>query len=665
MTLPRSIVTNVSDALQREWLVTNGIGGFAAGTVSQANTRRYHGVLIASLRPPVERVLMVSKIDASVTYHGQHSELACNEFVDGTIAPRGCQLLSSFRLEDQVPIWTYSIADAVLEQRIWMAHGKNTTYVRFTLSEANAGIDLTLTPLCTYRDYHAHTRGGWPLEVSPFPNGCRINAFPGALPFWISADRGEFRPGAAWYWHFRHRAESERGLDDREDLLCPGQFAARVNPGESVTLVVTAEKAESEAAPASWQRESKRRTSLLEAVPAGAPQWIERLTLAADQFLVSRVSPKAADGEGASVIAGYPWFGDWGRDTMIALPGLAIATGRTSQAATVLRTFAKYANQGMLPNRFPDGGEAPEYNTVDATLWYFHAVASYLAATGDHSLLRDIYGTLEDIIAWHVRGTRYSIHVDDADGLLYAGEPGSQLTWMDAKVGDRAATPRIGKPVEVNALWHFALANMAEWATFLNEPQSAARFSTAAEKVAGSFAKTFWYAQGRYLYDVVDGPDDPTDSQGRHVDATLRPNQIFAVSLGKGLLSAEQSRSVVDSCARELLTPVGLRSLARGDSRYAAQYLGNSTARDCIYHQGTVWSWLLGPFILAHYSVYRDYQHANTLLQAVAPHLEDACLGTISEIFDGDAPHSPRGAFAQAWSVGEILRTWHFLWNRK
>jgi predicted glycogen debranching enzyme len=361
-----------------------------------------------------------------------------------------------------------------------------------------------------------------------------------------------------------------------------------------------------------------------------------------------------------TVIAGYPWFSDWGRDTMIALPGLALATGRHAEAAAILRTFAGHVSEGMLPNRFPDGGEPAEYNTVDATLWLFHAVAAYLDATGDRALLRDLYPTLGDIIDWHERGTRYGIRLDAQDGLLHSGEAGVQLTWMDAKVGDWVVTPRTGKAVEINALWHYAQTRMAEWALALNDRRAAAGYAAAAARTATSFRSAFWYPAGGYLYDVVDGPEGVTDLR-RRADPSLRPNQIFAVSLGADLLDVSRARSVVDVCARDLLTPVGLRSLAPRDERYTPHYGGDQRARDGAYHQGTVWSWLLGPFALAHHQVYANAPHALTLLEGLAAHLDEGCIGSISEIMDGDPPHAPRGCFAQAWSVSETLRAYHAL----
>jgi len=608
---------------------------------------------------------MVAKADVTLSYRGRQFQLGCNEFADGTLAPEGFLHISRFRLDNHIPTWTYLCSDAVLEQRIWMADGQNTTYVSFELCAASAPVEFELNPLCTYRDYHSHTQGGWSMDVRAETRECSVTAFPGARPYRLLLDRGEFVANPVWYWRFRHRAETERGLDDTEDLLHPGTFRTRLQPGETVTFIVTAETTEPVAGAIAAEHDSQRRLSLLQTAPPDAPTWITQLTLAADQFIVSRASAVGGTTSltGKTVIAGYPWFSDWGRDTMIALPGLAIATGRHTDAASILRTFAQHTSQGMLPNRFPDGGEPPEYNTVDAGLWYFHAVATYIEATNDRSLLRDVYPTLKDIIDWHERGTRYSIHVDPADGLLHAGEPGVQLTWMDAKIGSWVVTPRVGKAVEINALWHFALARMAEWAHTLKDRPAAASYLEAAKRVAATFSDTFWFEDGGYLYDVVDGPDDPRDTRGRHVDTSLRPNQIFAVSLGTNLLDPHRARAVVDTCARELLTPVGLRSLSPRDSRYTGLYSGGPASRDAIYHQGTVWSWLLGPFAVAHYRVYGNSQHANALLESIAGHLDDACIGTISEILDGDAPHQPRGCFAQAWGVSETLRAWHFLRN--
>lgn len=647
-------------AFEREWLVTNGLGGFACGTVALANTRRYHGLLLASLRPPVDRILMVAKVDLTVRYRNESFELATNEYADGTLAPKGFEHLSAFRLEQGLPVWTYALGDAVLEQRIWMARSRNTTYVSLFLRHATEAMHLTLVPLCTYRDYHSHTQGGGSLSVQPEDRGCRVVAFEGARPYCLSSDRGRFAGDGTWYWRFHHRIEAARGLDCCEDLFRPGVFTLSLSPGECSTLTLTAE--ETTAATGDWslERELQRRRELVRAAPSDAPQWVSRLTLAADQFIVSRGTTDDLTA-GTTIVAGYPWFSDWGRDTMIALPGLALATGRFADAASILRTFAAHVSQGMLPNRFPDGGEPPEYNTADATLWYFHAIDAYLQSTGDQALLREIYPVLEEIVEWHRRGTRYSIHMDPGDGLLHVGETGTQLTWMDAKVGGWVVTPRVGKPVEINALWHFALTRMATWACSLKGAHTAETYQKMTQQVARSFERAFWFERGGYLYDVIDTPEPSVDDCGRHVDASLRPNQIFAVSFGTDLLSATHARAVVDSCSRSLLTPVGLRSLSPHDPRYLGTYCGGPRERDAAYHQGTVWSWLLGPFAQAHFRVYGNIEHARALLRGLETHLDAGCLGTIGEIFDGVAPHSPRGCFAQAWSVSEALRVWHAL----
>jgi len=663
MTLPRLDFVDRDSALAREWLVTNGLGGFACGTVAQANTRRYHGLLIAALAPPVERTLMVAKLDVTVRYQERDFELACNEYADGTIAPHGFARLAAFHLEDGIPVWTYALGAARLEQRIWMAHGRNTTYVSFTLRHASEALELSLLPLCTYRDHHAQTQGGSPLDVAAEARGCRVSAFAGARAFRLSIERGKFQAGAEWYWHFRHRIEAERGLDALEDLFRPGTFQARLAPNESLSWIATAEAEAPAPAPAALAAETTRRQSLAAHVTTAVPRWIRELTLAADQFVVTRSATKDK-AAGTTVIAGYPWFSDWGRDTMIALPGLVLATQRSAAAAAILRTFATYVSEGMLPNRFPDQGAAPEYNTVDATLWYFHAVSAYFEASADQQLLRDLFPVLREIIEWHRRGTRFGISVDPEDGLLRAGEPGVQVTWMDAKTGDNVITPRIGKPVEINALWHFALVSMARWAQILSEQVLAKELGRAAAQVARTFARTFWCEASGCLYDVVDGPDGTVDARGRRADASVRPNQIFAVSLGTKLLDARRARAVVDVCGRELLTPVGLRSLTMADPRYVGVYQGTPAERDAAYHQGTVWAWLLGPYALAHYRVYQDAAYGLSLLAGLAPHMGEACIGSISEIFDGNAPHTPRGCFAQAWSVAQTLFAWHELTRR-
>ncbi len=636
----------------REWLCANGIGGFASGTVAGTLTRRYHGLLVAALAPPLGRTLLVAKVDDSVEYGGVSRPLFANRWGDGGVDPHGYRDIERFRLEGTTPVWTYALADALLEKRIWMEHGQNTTYLQYRLLRAGGPVGLELKTLVNYRDYHSTTRGdGWQMKVEPVPGGLRVVAFDGARPFVLLAPGAAVEPAHDWYHGFHLTLEQERGLDSHEDHLHAGTFRATLVPGETLTLVLSTEAVPSPDGEAAWERRRRRDDDLLsrwtKAQPAAsdAPNWTRQLVLAADQFIVRR--PLSDDPDGMSVIAGYHWFGDWGRDTMISLPGLAISTGRSEVAGRILTTFARFVDRGMLPNRFPDAGEAPEYNTVDATLWYFEAIRAYHEATGDDALLKQLFPVLEGIVRWHREGTRYGIGEDAADGLLRSGEPGVQLTWMDAKVGDWVVTPRTGKAVEVNALWYNALRGMAAFARRLGH--SADRWEKHADRVRAGFER-FWNEAAGCCYDVLDGPDGN--------DATLRPNQIFAVSLPESPLSPERQRKVVDACARHLLTSFGLRSLAPGHPHYRGHYAGGTWERDGAYHQGTVWGWLLGPFALAHFRVYKDVAAAQSFLLPMAHQLGDYGVGSIAEIFDGDPPFTPCGCIAQAWSVSETLRAW-------
>ncbi|MEA3197630.1 MAG: hypothetical protein QOF32_1682, partial [Gammaproteobacteria bacterium] len=639
-------------ASRYEWLVTNGLGGFACGTVAGANTRRYHGFLMASLNPPVERTLMVAKIELSVRYLGVDTDLAANEFAGGAISGQGFVHLESFAVEDGIPVWRYAVADALLEQRIFMAPGANTSYLRLELLRATAPLRVTLKPLITYRDYHSHGRGPKALQLQADADACRVQASTGARPYRLSISRGRFTVTPAWYWNFWHRMEAERGLDALEDLFTPGSFDVELSARQAVCLVATAETAAP--APADDVLAALRAASqrLIAPLPKSAPEWIRTLAQASDQFVVRRGQTGAAT---ASIIAGYPWFTDWGRDAMISLPGLATSLGRYDIAAGLLRNFAGFVDRGMLPNCFPDGGEAPQYNTADATLWMFQALADYLQANPDPGLERELFPVLMTIIHAHAEGTRYGIHVDSADGLLHVGEPGTQLTWMDAKHGDRVFTPRIGKPVEINALWLNALDVAVRLASTQRDAGGEQNFCQALLTRASASFSRFWNEERACLYDVID-----VDGGSAH-DASVRPNQIFAVSLPYCPLSPEQMRAVVDCCGRELLTSHGLRSLSPKDPGYVGRYVGDAWQRDAAYHMGTVWGWLLGPFVRAHYRVHGDARLAQSFLGSVAEQLNSGCMGSLSEIFDGDAPHSARGCFAQAWSVAEILRSWIYL----
>jgi len=493
------------------------------------------------------------------------------------------------------------------------------------------------------------------MEVTPVDRGLRVTAFDGATPFYVLSDSATALPAKNWYRNFDLAAERARGLPDRTDHFFAGEFRATISPGATLTIVASTAATPSLIGEAAFAKRQSESTALLDRFSAanfGGPRakWaaVRQLVLAADQFIVARPLDEAVDAK--TILAGYPWFSDWGRDTMIALPGLCLATGRPWLARNILRTCSRFVSEGMLPNQFPRAGAAPLYNTVDATLWYFEAVRQYFEATSDVGLLHEMYPVLDAIVDAHVRGTRFQIHVDPADGLLYAGEPGVQLTWMDAKVGDRVVTPRIGKPVEVNALWLNAAESMARFARALGRDPS--RYEGLAQKTRTGFAR-FWNSEKQFCYDVIDAPGSPDGKE-----ASLRPNQILAVSLPETALSTEQQRAVVDVCARELLTSFGLRSLARNEAGYCGRYAGSPEERDAAYHQGTVWGWLLGPFALAHMRVYQDAGMAMSFLEPMFGHIKAAGLGTASEIFDGDPPFAPNGCIAQAWTVGETLRAW-------
>jgi predicted glycogen debranching enzyme len=648
----RETCGDLASAERREWLCTNGIGGFASGTVAGTLTRRYHGLLVAALRPPLGRTLLAAQVHDTVSYGGRSWPLFTARWAGDVVHPHGYREIERFDLDGTTPVWTYACGDALLQKQVWMEPGANTTYVRYESRRAGGPMALTLKALVNYRDYHAITRAGdWRMEVGPVPGGVRVTAFEGAAPLLLLATAGEATLAHTWYLDALLDCERRRGLDCTDDQLHVATFRVRLLPEEDVTLLLSTEAVPDVDAAASWRRRRRADDNVVaswsaaQADSAEAPAWVRHLPLAADQFIARRPLPDEPHGQ--TVIAGYPWFGDWGRDTMIALPGLALTTGRPEVARRILTTFARFVDRGMLPNRFPDGNDSPEYNTVDATLWYFEAIRAYHAATEDDGTLKELFAVLESILAWHRDGTRYGIRVD-ADGLLASGEPGVQLTWMDAKVGDWVVTPRAGKAVEINALWYNALRSMGDFARRLHRP--AEQWEALAERVRDGFDR-FWNAEAGCCYDVIDSP--------RGNDASVRPNQIFAVSLPHSPLSHDRRRGIVDACARSLLTSHGLRSLAPDDPQYRGRYGGDQWARDGAYHQGTVWAWLLGPFALAHARVYGDTEAARSFLAPLGDHLTDHGLGSIAEIFDGDAPFTPNGCVAQAWSVAETLRAWH------
>jgi len=657
----REILGDLDLAESREWLVTNGLGGFASGTAAGTSTRRYHGLLMASLQPPTDRTLLVAGVDESVRYGGTSFPLATNRWLSGDVSPKGYLNIESFHLEGTKPVWRYALADALLEKRVWMEQGENTTFVEYTLTRASLPIEIEGKILVSYRDFHATTHGnGWQMKIEPVEHGIRLVAFDGATPFYLKSATATLEPCYDWYKDFFLPVERERGLDDHEDRLVAAVFRGRLEPGGKLMLAFsTAAQAILDGDQArtlqsnhdvklfrAWQN---RHAETVVTPAEDEPGWLWQLVLAADQFIVKRELPN--DAEGLSVIAGYPWFSDWGRDTMIAIPGLALPLGRPEIMRKILESFARYIDGGMLPNNFPDRGGAPQYNTIDAAMWYFEAVRQYFAATQDLALVQKLFPVLSGIVDAHVAGTRYNIKVDPADALLYGGSPEVQLTWMDAKIGDWVVTPRIGKPVEINALWINALNTMGEFARLLVRPGEG--YLKLKQKAEKSFQK-FWNPARNCCFDVIDVP-------GGGADASLRPNQVFAVSLPVSPLTPEQSKSVVDTLGRELLTSFGLRSLGPSEPRYVGRYGGGPRDRDSAYHQGTVWAWLLGPYALAHYKVYGDRAAAQSLLEPLGRSIYSAGLGSISEIFGGDAPFPATGCFAQAWSVAETFRVWQLL----
>jgi predicted glycogen debranching enzyme len=635
---------------QCEWLVTNGLGSYASGSVGDPLTRRYHGLFVAALQPPLGRRVLLSKFDVAARYNGVDFPLSSNCWRDGAIAPNGRAFLTAFRLDDFTPVWSWSFADALVERRIWMTHGEQATFIEYRLADASAPLELTLKAYINDRDYHSLTHA-YDLRTPPATiDGARATMRMNGGTLWhLDAGPASLELAQAWYFGFKYELEEQRGLDDIEDLYHALTIRAALRtPGDRLVLRASLNDGMPPPTPPSAPREhtTQLRAAWRAAQPhlMNAPNWIDRLVLAADQFIVDRTVEGTA---GKTVIAGYHWFGDWGRDTMIALPGLTLATGRAPIAKMILETFARLVNQGMLPNRFPDDGQAPEYNTVDAALLFVEAVRLYHASTQDAGLVGAVYDSMCEIVDWYTRGTRYGIALDD-DGLLRAGVPGVQLTWMDAKVGDVVITPRVGKPVEINAMWYNALRAMESFATLLGKDPSP--YHELANRCQCSFGR-FWNADAGYPYDVIDGPSGN--------DASIRPNAIIAASLGVHPFEPDQLRALVECASTTLLTPLGLRSLAPNDPSYIGSYNGSVDHRDEAYHRGTVWPWLIGPFARAHARAYGDKARARRFVEAVGSHLWCYGVGTLAEIADGDPPHAPRGCIAQAWSVAEVLRAWH------
>jgi predicted glycogen debranching enzyme len=638
----RDVLSHADESLEREWLETNGIGGFASSTIWGANTRRYHGLLVAATKPPVGRMVLLSKLEELVIVDGKRFELSTNRY-PGVLHPQGFAYLVCFRL-DPFPVFRYEVGEILIEKTIFMVHGENTTVVQYTIV-GDQGCSLEIRPLVAFRDYHGLTHENAALGSEFTDDGKHVSFQPydGVPTLFFRYENGSLEKTGDWYRNFEYDRERERGLDFLEDLFNPFLVETELNSGATTSIVASTSPQEARDFNLLREQELQRRREVVARVSFENPL-ASMLVKAADHYIVKR-------GRGQTILAGYHWFSDWGRDTMIALPGITLITGRHDAARAILGEFALHISQGMLPNRFPDAGEQPEYNTVDAALWFFEAARAYLEYTGDRQfVLEQVYPKLKEIVDWYVAGTRYGIHVD-SDGLVYAGEAGTQLTWMDAKIGDFVVTPRRGKPVEIQALWYNALRIQQELARIAGDSLTEAFAHEIAERAHENFNRLFWNEELECLYDVVDGEKR---------DASIRPNQIFAASLRHPLVDSERARKILMAVEKHLLTPLGLRSLAPSDPNYRPMFGGNAESRDSAYHQGTVWPWLMGPFITAYLKVHRHSSEAvakaKSVLRPFEEHLRTAGLGHISEVADGNAPHRPGGCIAQAWSVGELLR---------
>ena len=633
-------------AVRREWLVTNGIGGYAFGTIAGVATRSYHGLLIAALAPPVGRTVLVAGLEEWITVGGERIALHTFEFADGRLDGEGFRRLASFGLDGMRPIFRFDLGGVILEKRIWMANGRNTTYIRYELVASDRDqtpVGLELTPLTTFRDHHAMAR-----EADGVPGGpLRI----------LAPDTATVEPAGRWVRGLRHREETARGQADVSDAFAPVEVRAGITVGRPFTLILTSEPGEPAPADAALAAQEARDDALLVAAVAGnASPFVRQLVLAADQFIVARDIPRGTTVEhGRSIVAGYPWFNDWGRDTMIALPGLCLTTGRHDEAAMILRSFARFVRDGLLPNDFPDRAEdAPEYHTIDASLWYPIAVRAHREATGSTALLDELLPTLRSILDAHIAGTRFGIGMDPVDGLIRGGADGYQLTWMDARLDDWVVTPRRGKPVEIQALWVNALRIVGERLLTLGDPEGAGGLYLGIATLAeASFPARFWDPELGHLLDVVDGPDGD--------DASLRPNQLLAVSLPHPLIHGDEARAVVASVRDALAVPLGLRSLAPTDPAYRPHYQGDRRYRDAGYHQGTVWTWLVGAYAEATARVTGKPDAGLDILRPFEAHLREGGLGSVSEILEPEPPFEPRGCPFQAWGVAEVLRVWRNL----
>ncbi|MEN6615157.1 MAG: amylo-alpha-1,6-glucosidase [Syntrophorhabdus sp.] len=665
--LNASELTSIERGFTRsqEWLVTNGLGGYASGTVLGMLTRRYHALLVAALSTPLGRTVMLNHLEEHIVLPGG-ATISLIEEDPFAHSPDETGCVDQFRLEHGLPVWKYKVNEIELEKRIILPHHQNTSYIMYRCLSGSCNFELRLRPAVHFRHHDAPVNtqldGEYAVKISRDRYEISEDSFQEILKLHLFGDHGSFIVEGKRIEQLLYRMEEHRGYESLGGLWSPGFFQITLSSGKTTTLCASTEPWEAifamtpdEALIAETER---RRLLVASAIPRARTGPPAELVLAADQFVIKpagrvqdETRAQASGFEMKTVIAGYHWFTDWGRDTMISLEGLTLVTGRQSDASSILRAFLYYLRDGLIPNMFPEGHNRGLYHTADATLWLFHAIDRYIWWTGDRGTLKLFLPKLKSIIDYHLRGTRFHIRVDHDDGLISQGEEGYQLTWMDAKVGDWVVTPRRGKAVEINALWYNALTLLRSWIMEEEGEAAAKHLDTWISKAYESFNKRFWYEEGGYLYDIVDGEkgDDPA----------LRPNQLLAISLHHPVLNPERWKSVVDVTTERLLTPFGLRSLAPGHPDYKPRYYGDVRSRDAAYHQGTVWAWLIGPFVDAWIRVYPDRRkEARQFVESFLPHLREKCVGSIGEIFDGDPPYHPHGCIAQAWSVAEVLRIW-------
>ncbi len=647
--------------LSREWLVTNGLGGYSSSSLMQVATRRYHGIFVPDLPSPRGRTMVISRLDEELQIGATTVRLSGAEYGDGRLDTDIAQHLRSFRREWQTPTWTFSCEDREVAKRIIMPYGQNTVYVEYRL-EAGEPVTLRLRPFVTFRmpDAPLSEARKPPFLLTMVRDRYEMALCEGVAPLklCLRPQAGVFVADAYISREVSYRVDRDRGSPHVEDLESPGYFTVQLDREHPVSFVASMEPWENLQydAEAIFTAERARLQKLVSQTDHAQDDRLGTLlALAADQFIVfpgSRMEEhalaQASGDEARTVIAGYYWFTDWGRDTMISLEGLTLCTGRHREARAILRTFAHYIKDGLIPNLFPEGRRTGLYHTADATLWFFHALDRYYEMTDDRDTLMVLYPALKEVMEHHVKGTHFGIGVDACDGLLKASAPDSALTWMDAKVEDWVVTPRRGKPVEIQGLWYNAVRLMGQWAGDLGERSD--RWDVLAKRIETSFNDRFWYASGGYLYDIVDGEAGD--------DSSLRPNQVLTMSLRYPVLQKDRWTPVLGVVRDKLLTPFGLRTLAPGHRDYKPMYFGYLRARDAAYHLGTVWAWLIGHFIDASLKAGVDRSECRRLLDRFDGHLADDGIGTISEIFDAEAPFAPRGCVAQAWSVAEVLRAY-------